>query len=184
LSTSIQSLPLLFTLTYYYLHTIRVQPGLNVFKYVVRGISYSHVGRYRRALLAFRRALQLDPNNALAREGLWSVHRAMDFEQVARDPETLALIDVDMCMERAGALLMSPPSQARLQEAHRLLSLVLGQRPVMQPAIQYWRSVAATHTRNFDEAVAELETLLDPSRYSPEDPHRLAVLLPAWQLAL
>src|SRR5437899_808329 len=101
----------------------------------------------------------------MAREALWSVHRAMDFEQVARDPETLQLIDLDMCLERAGALLISPPNPARLQEAQRLLSLVLGQRPAMQPAIQYWRAVAATHTRNYDQAAAELEVLLDPARY-------------------
>src|SRR5262245_23361696 len=184
LTPNMQPLALLLPAAVYYVYTWRVLPGLRVFKYVVRGISYAHVGRFRPALLAFRRALQLDPNNVMAREALWSVHRAMDFEQVAGDSETLQLIDLDMCLERAGALLMTPPSPARLQEAQRLLSLVLNQRPATQPAVQYWRAIAATHTRDYDRAVAEFEVLLDPTRYSPDDPQRLAVLLLAWQLVL
>src|SRR5262249_48037228 len=55
----------------YWFYTTRVLPGLKVFKHVIRGLSYSRVGRYRPALVKLRRALQLDPKNALAREVLW-----------------------------------------------------------------------------------------------------------------
>ena len=50
----------------YFWYTFYVLRGLRVFKYVLRGISHASVGRYRPALLAFRRALQLDPSNRLA----------------------------------------------------------------------------------------------------------------------
>jgi predicted Zn-dependent protease len=88
-------------------------------------------------------------------------------------------------VERAGSLLLRPgPAPNKLAEAHRLLDLVLSQRPALRPAVAYWRAVALAHEQKLDEAAAELDWLLDPTRHDHGDPHRLAVLLPAWQLAL
>jgi tetratricopeptide (TPR) repeat protein len=169
----------------YVAYTMRILPGLRIFKHVIRGISHAKVGRYRPALLALRRALELDPQNTLARESLWSLHRAMDLTQVMQDPQVRDLIDLDLCLERATSLLLQPkPTPEKLAEAQRLLDLVVTQRPLMRPTIDYWRAVAHTHARQLDEAVAELEQLLDPGSYAPDDPYRRAVLLQAWQLAL
>jgi tetratricopeptide (TPR) repeat protein len=183
--TQFQSLGFFIPVLLYFYYTMSVLPRLRVFKYVVRGYSYAKVGRFRQALLAFRRAVQLDPSDPMAREGLWSVHRAMDFVQLANDPETLALIDFDLCLDRAGSLLLEPsPTSAKLDEAHRLLDLVLNQRPDMKPRVCYWRCVAALHVRDYDRAAAELELVLDPSHWSANDPQRRLALLPAWRLAL
>src|SRR5262245_10717944 len=70
-SQTIRPLGFFLPVILYFWYTFRVLPGLRVFKYVLRGISHAAVGRYRPALLAFRRALQLDPNNRLAREEFW-----------------------------------------------------------------------------------------------------------------
>ena len=104
------SLAVLLPLVLYFFYTIKVLPGLRVLKHAFRGLSYARVGRHRRALQAFRRALQLDPNNRLAREGFWDVHRSLDLDQLANDPQTLALVDLDLCLDRAGTLLLSKPS--------------------------------------------------------------------------
>jgi tetratricopeptide (TPR) repeat protein len=180
-----QSLGLLVPLMIYFWYTTRVLPGLRVFKHALRGYSYSQVGRYRNALLSFRRALQFAPDNSLAREGLWSVHRSMDLSQLADDPETMALVDLDMCLDRVASLLLKPgPTAAKLEEARRLLDLVWGQRPTMGPVVYYWRAVAFTHEHLYDEAAVELRQILDPAAYAPGDPQRRSILLPSWQLAL
>src|SRR5262249_31557327 len=58
----------------YFGYTWRILPQLRVFKHVLRGMSHAGVGRFGPALLAFRRALQLDPTNEIAREEFWKVH--------------------------------------------------------------------------------------------------------------
>ena len=93
----------------------------------------------------------LTAKNKLAAEGLWSVYRAMDLSQLAQDPETLAVVDLDMCLDRAGSLLLQPgPTPEKLQEAHRLLDLVQSQRPQARAAVHYWRAVAFTHARQYN----------------------------------
>lgn len=180
-----RSIAFLLPVLVYFGYTMKVLPGLRVLKHAFRGLSYARVGRYRRALQAFRRALQLDPNNRLAREGFWDVHRSLDLDQLANDPPTLALVDLDLCLQRAGSFLMSPgPTAAQLDEAHRLLDLVLRLQPSMRPSIDYWRAIALTHAHRFEEAAKELEHILDPSHYGPSNPQRHNVLLAAWQLAL
>jgi tetratricopeptide (TPR) repeat protein len=180
-----RSLAFLLPLFVYFGYTMRVLPGLRVLKHAFRGLSYARVGRYRRALQAFRRALQLDPNNRLARDGFWDVHRSLDLDQLAADPQTLALVDLNLCLDRAGSLLLQPgPAAAQLDEAHRLLDLVLRLQPAMRPAVDYWRAVAHTHARQYDEAAIELEHILDPSHYGHGNPQRHNILLSAWQLAL
>jgi tetratricopeptide (TPR) repeat protein len=168
----------------YFFYTMRVLPGLRVLKHAFRGLSYARVGRHRRALVAFRRALQLDPHNRLARDGFWEVHRSLDLEHLAADTQTLALLDLDLCLDRAGGLLLSRPTPAQLDEAQRLLDLVLKLTPERHPQVDYWRAVAHTHARQLDLAAAALERLLDPHHYGADNPQRLAVLLPAWQMAL
>jgi tetratricopeptide (TPR) repeat protein len=180
--TTYQNVAVLIPLILYFLYTVRILPALRVFKHVVRGISHARVGRYRPALLAYRRALQLDPTNALARESLWAMHRGMDIAQVVQDPQTLALVDFDLCLERATSLLLqASPGSEKLQEAHHLLDLVLSQRPALLPQVSYWRAVAHTHARNFDQAAAELDAVIGAGSPSPE---REAILFAAWQLAL
>ncbi|HXG10912.1 MAG TPA: tetratricopeptide repeat protein [Gemmataceae bacterium] len=181
---AVQSLPFLVPVILYFFYTMRVLPGLRVFKHVLRGLSYLRVGRWRLALLSFRRALQLDPNNRLARESFWNFHLQLDFDQLSKDPEMLALVDFNLCLERAGSLLLEAPTPAKLHEAHRLLDLVASQKPALQPAVDYWRAVAATHARQYEQAAGHLVRLLDPSCYGAADEQRRAMLLPAWQLAL
>jgi hypothetical protein len=168
----------------YFAYTRFVLPGLRVFKHVLRGISYATVGQNRPALASFTRALQLDPRNHLAREQLWAVHRRMDFEEIANDPETLALVSFDLCLERVASLLMNPPGPGPLEEAHRLLDLVAKHRPDLRPRCDYWRAVARTHERRYDEAAESLENVIAAKTSAPDSPHRRAVLLEAWQLAL
>jgi tetratricopeptide (TPR) repeat protein len=142
------------------------------------------VGRFRPALLAFRRALSLDPRHGQAREEFWKVHVALDFNQLARDPELLALVDFKLCVERAGTLLMEAPTQKNLSDALRLLDMVLSLKPALRPAVDYWRAVALTHERKIDQAADLLANLLDPDKHARGDAYRRSVLMQAWQLAL
>ncbi|HEV3080560.1 MAG TPA: tetratricopeptide repeat protein [Gemmataceae bacterium] len=180
-----QSLGFIIPLMLYVWYTTQVLPRLRVFKHSLRGFSFAQIGRHRQAIQSFRRALQFDAGNTLAREGLWSVHRALDLNKLASDPETMAVVDLDMCLERARALLMqSGPAAEKVQEAQRLLNLVLKQRPETRATVYYWRAVGYTHARLYDEAAAELRGVLDPSTYLPNDEARREILLSAWQLAL
>jgi tetratricopeptide (TPR) repeat protein len=181
----IQSLAFILPVALYFGYTLRVLPGLRVLKHAFRGLTYLRVGRHRRALQAFRRALQLDPNNRLARDGFWDVHRSLDLEELAHDPQTLALVDLHLCLERAGSLLVQGrPQPAQLEEAQRLLELVEHVAPRLRPPIDYWRAVALTHGRHYDQAAAALEHVLDPTHYGSDNRERQAILLPAWQLGL
>src|SRR5262249_61469383 len=101
------------------------------------------------------------------------------------DRRPVAGVAFALCGGRAGQLpLEAGPSAAQPDEAHKLLALVSSQRPAMQPAVLYWRAVAHTHARQFDQAAADMARLLDPAGYAPHDPHPRSALLPAWQLAL
>ncbi|MCI0458915.1 MAG: tetratricopeptide repeat protein [Gemmataceae bacterium] len=169
----------------YVVYSRRILPGLRVFKHVLRGISYANVGRWRPALISLNRAVQLDPNNALARETLWSVHRQMDLTQVVNDPDTLAQVNFELCLERvAWLLLQSHVTPEYLSEAHRLLDLVAGQRPLMRPRCDYWSAVAFCHQRHYDRAAEALESVLASKSSEPDNPHRRLILVEAWQLAL
>lgn len=174
-------LPLLLYLFY----TLRVMTALRVLKHTLRGMSYFKLGRFEEALTAYRKALALDPKNRWAREGQWLVHRHLDPDRMAGDASLMALVDPDLCLNRARDLLLEPrPSAEMLTEAHKLLELAERQRPAVRAAAQYWRAVAHTHAREFDQAEAILRELLDDSAWEAQDSYRQAVLLPAWQLAL
>ncbi len=174
----------LLPLVFFFGYTLYVLPGLRVLKHAFRGLGHARAGKFRRAMQSFRRALQLDPNNALARAGFWEVHRSLDLDELVKDPQSMALLDLDLCLDRAGTLLLSKPNPAQLDEALRLLNLVLALKPERQPQVDYWRAVAAVHSHQVNEAARLLEGLLDPTHYGPDNPSRLAVLLSAWQLAL
>src|SRR5262249_25988688 len=162
-------------------YTIRVLPGLRVFKHVVRGVSHSNIGRFRPALEAFHQALKLDPQSSLARESMARLHRTLDLDQMKQDEQTLALLDFDFCMERVKSLLFEPgPSPEKLEEAHHLLDLVLSQRPALRPTVDYWRAVAHTHARQYDQAAGDLERILEGKVYSADDANRQAILFEAW----
>jgi tetratricopeptide (TPR) repeat protein len=167
----------------YFVYTRRILPGLRVFKHVLRGMSYANVGRYRWALVSLGRALELAPDHPLARQHLWKLHQEMDLDQLLKDPETLAVVNYELCLERvAWLLLLDRPKPAHLEEAHKLLDLVESQRPALLPRCLYWRAVAFTHQKEFDKAAAALESILVAP--AEDTPQRRAVLLPAWQLAL
>jgi tetratricopeptide (TPR) repeat protein len=178
-------LALLIPLALYFGYTLRILPGVRVLKHAFRGLSYSRVGNHRRALQSFRRALQLDSTNKLAREGFWEVHRNLDLDQLMKDDQLLTLVDLDLCLDRAGTLLIhGKPTPAQLDEAQRLLALVLTLQPNRRPQVDYWQCVAHTHAQDYHEASTCLERLLDPARYGADNPQRLNVLVAAWQLAL
>jgi tetratricopeptide (TPR) repeat protein len=178
------SLAILLPVLLFFGYTLRVLPGLRVLKHAFRGLGHARAGKFRRAMQCFRRALQLDPNNRIARSGFWEVHRSLDLDEVVKDPQTMAILDLDLCLDRAGSLLLSKPGPAQLDEAQRLLQLVLTLKPERHPQVDYWRAVAFVHARDADQAAALLEHLLDPAHYGHDNPARLAVLLSAWQLAL
>lgn len=185
LTPNLRTIPLLLPLALFYVYTARILPRLRVFKHAMRGHSYANVGQYRQALLAFRRAVELEPNNKLAREGIWSVHRSMDVSQIARDPEMLALVDVNVCLQRAASLLVQgKPPTAKALEANHLLDLVLSQQPGKKPIVHYWRAVGHLHQAAHDRAAEELNAVLDPKDYSAKDADRRSILFQAWQLAL
>jgi tetratricopeptide (TPR) repeat protein len=185
IEAGLQSLAFVVPLFAYFLYTWRVLPRLRVFKHVVRGFSYAEVGRYGPSLLAFRKALEFDPKNKLAQEGTWEVHQKLDVDKLGLDPQLLALVDFDRCIERISTLLLGGrPTPARLGEAQRLMGMVLSQRPQLRPKVGYWRAVALTHAGDLDGAAAELEAILSGKDYAPGDPQRQAILLQAWQLAL
>src|SRR5258707_5004733 len=121
----------------------------------------------------------------MAREGIWNVDRDLDLPELLKDPQTLELVDLDLCLERVASLLVeASPGEAKLTEADRLLDLIANQRPALRPKVDYWRAVARTHARQYEQAAEELAHVLDPAAWSHEDAERRAVLLPAWQLAL
>jgi tetratricopeptide (TPR) repeat protein len=183
-NTQFRSLFFVLSVMFYVAYIMRVMPSLRVFKHALRGLSHLRVGRYAPALRAYRRALQLDPNSQLAREGFWRVHRTLNLDHLADDPQTLSLVDFDLCLDRAGSLLLEPPAPDKLDEANRLLDLVASQRPDLEPIVDYWRAVAQMHARRPEEAAGRLERVLDPDIYGKDQSPRRSILLRAWQLAL
>jgi tetratricopeptide (TPR) repeat protein len=172
----------------YLLYTTRMLPQLRLFKHILRGLSHLGAGRHRQALQVFRRAVELDPKNKRARDGLWAVHRSIDLPQAAKDPSLANLIDAGMCLDRAGSLLIeAKPTPEQIQEADNLLDFVLNQRPQQRPSVLYWRSIIHLKTDKLDEAQQELTEILEPPAEDVDprvEADRETILLRAWQLAL
>lgn len=180
----LRSLAVVVPLLLYYTYTKYVLPGLRVFKHALRGLSYREIGEVDRALLSLGRALELDPNHALAREQLWELHREFDYDRIKENPTVLKLVNYPLCLDRVATLLLADtPSAGSIDEARRLMRLIAEQRPDLEPACWYWSAVAACHAREFDVAEANLSKLV--SGDAPADPRgRRKVLYPAWRLAL
>lgn len=175
-----------FPLMLYLFYTMRYLQRLRSFKHVLRGMSHVRLGQVRPALLSFRRALQLSPDDRLAREQFWRLHQDLN-PQILQDPDVLQLVDFNLCLNHAGELLLagSPPAPLRIDEALKLLSLVAEQRPAALPAVHYWRAVAYTHRQDYDQAERALRAVLEDHAPPPEQqPYRQPFLVPAWQLAL
>jgi tetratricopeptide (TPR) repeat protein len=169
----------------YFVYATKWLPGLRVFKHTLRGYGHLHVGRIRDALAAFRRARQINPKSQLATDGLWELHKRVDIQSLANDPEALALLDYGFCLDRAGQLLIGSgtPTAAARAEADRMLELIAVQKPEMAGRVDYLHAVSLTHAKHFDAAADLLRKLLDPE--SPYDGrYRKPVLFPAWDLAL
>ncbi len=167
----------------YYLYTRHVLPILRVAKHALRGMSYRQVGNTQAALVSLGRALQLDPQHTLARQQLWEIHRELDVGQLAGNPEIIPLLNFNLCLERVSQLLLQDgPRPEQVQEAHHLLDLIVSQQPVMRPCAAYWRAVARTHQKQYDEAANELGSILKLPQQ--DTPYRQAIHFPAWQLAL
>ncbi len=167
----------------YVIYSIRILRPLRVFKHALRGIGHMQVGRTKDALVAFNRALELNPKHPLARHGMVRLHRGVELGQL--DAETRALLNPNLVVsEAANMLLAGTPSPHQLKEATDLLSFVEEQWPQLKPTTDYYKAVADTHGRRLDSAVERLTSLLDPEAWPAGDRHRESILFEAWQLAL
>jgi len=180
----LRTLGFLAPIVLFFVYTMRILPALRILKHVFRGMSFAKLGQQKNALMAFKRALQLDPQNNLARNNYWKLHADLDPIKLETDPETMALVDCDLCLDRVESLLVSgKPSDDKVAEALRLLSLVEKLKPSLNDGTRYWRAVLALHDKNFVGAAAILIKNLNNYHVSEE---QLAgkYLYPSWSLAL
>lgn len=182
-SSLFKSIVLVIPPALYYLYTRHVLPVLRVSKHALRGMSYRQVGNTRAALVSLGRALQLDPQHTLARQQLWEIHRELDVSELAGQPDIIPLLNFNLCLERVSQLLLRDrPAPEQIREAHHLLDLIVAQQPLMLPCAHYWRAVARTHEKQYDDAADELGRVLKLPQQ--DTPFRQAIHFPAWQLAL
>ena len=180
----LRTLGFLAPIVLFFVYTMRILPALRILKHVFRGMSFAKLGQQKNALMAFKRALQLDPQNNLARNNYWKLHADLDPIKLETDPETMALVDCDLCLDRVESLLVSgKPSDDKVAEALRLLSLVEKLKPSLNDGTRYWRAVLALHDKNFVGAAAILLKNLNNYHISEE---QLAgkYLYASWSLAL
>ena len=163
-------------------YVIFVLPNLRVFKHTLRGFTYMEVGKTRRSLLAFRRAMELDPHNALAHQGMDALHSNIEVERI--DDVTKTLLDPNRCLDHARRLLAKSPSADQMKKALHLLDLVEKLWPKLISHVIYHRAVAAIHMRDLDTASNLLNDLLTTDAWFPDDPARKTILFDAWQLVL
>jgi tetratricopeptide (TPR) repeat protein len=172
----------LVPLTVFFMYTTRVMPSLRVFKHALRGMSYRHMGQTKLALISLGRALQLAPDNPLARQQLWDIHRDLNFAELKNQPEIVPFLNFNFCLGRISQVLQTKPDAADLVEVRKMLDIIAQEQPDMLPICSYWRAVACLHERHFDEAARQLNSILQlPQYYTPQ---RQGIHYAAWQLAL
>lgn len=176
--------PFLIPMTLYFVYATRILPGLRVFKHILRGFSYMNLGRLAIAIRFFRRALELNPDSQLAREGQVRLHNNLTLSKLENDKELEAELDFGLCLDRAQALLMVPPTPQTRVEADKFLDLVTQKKPVYSPRIDYLRIVSQIHAKDYDAAAETLSRLLSPETPGYHVGLRKEVLFDAWFLAL
>lgn len=180
----LRTLGFLAPIALFFVYTMRILPALRILKHVFRGMSFAKLGQQKNALMAFKRALQLDPQNNLARNNYWKLHANLDPVNLETDPETMALVDCQLCLDRVESLLIAgKPNEEKRAEALRLLSLVEKLKPSLDEGSRYWRTVLALHDGSHVEAAALLHKNLGNHHVSEE---QLAgkYLYASWSLAL
>ena len=178
------ALPFLAPMTIYFVYAVRVLPGLRVFKHVLRGFSYMNLGRLALAIRFFRRAQELNPNSQLANEGLVHLHNTLTLSKLENDKELEAQLDFSLCLDRASALLMVPPTDTARVEAEKFLDLVMQRKPAYSARVDYLRVVSLVHAKQYEGAAEALSRLLSPESPGYHAGVRRGVLFDAWLLAL
>lgn len=180
----LRTLGFLAPIALFFVYTMRILPALRILKHVFRGMSFAKLGLQKNALMAFKRALQLDPQNNLARNNYWKLHADLDVIKLETDPDTMALVDCDLCIGRIESLLVAgKPTDEKVAEALRLLSLVEKLKPSLDYSTRYWRAVLALHDKNFVGASALLLKNLN-NYHVPENQSAGKYLYASWSLAL
>lgn len=178
------AMPFIAPMALYFVYATRFLPGLRVFKHVLRGFSYLNLGRLALAIRFFRRALELNPNSALANEGLVTLHNGLTLSKLDKDPDLVESLDFGLCLDRAHALLMRPPTAEGRTEAERFLNLVTEKKPAYLARIDYLRVLSLVHAKSYDAAAETLSRLLNPETPGYHTGLRRAVLFDSWFLAL
>jgi tetratricopeptide (TPR) repeat protein len=178
------SAPFLIPLALYYVYGTRVMPGLRSYKYVLRGFSYMNAGRLAPALRLFRRAQDLSPDSELANAGMLQLHNNLTLSKLEGDPDLIEALDFGLCLDRAAALLMIPPTQQARDEAEKFLALVEKNKPVYSARIDYLHAISFIHAKQYDAAAATLSRFLDPETPGYHTGLRKQVYFDALSLAL
>lgn len=177
----------LLPVTIYFVYATRVLPGLRVFKHTLRGFSYMNLGRLVLALQFFNRALELDPNNQLAQQGLITLHNNLTLSQIDSDPRLIEALDFTICLDRATTLIMpagSVPTPEQRAEGERFLQLVEQRAPAYLARVEYLRVISHMHAKQYDHAADALSRLLNPETPGYHQGARRGVLFDAWDVAL
>ncbi len=178
------AVPFLFPMVLYFVYATRVLPGLRVFKHVLRGFSYMHLGQLALAIRFFRRALELNPASELAIEGMHRLHDNLTLSTLNRHPDLVDELDFRLCLDRANVLLMTPPTPQARDEADRFLNLVEQKKPVYLARVDYLRVISLIHAKQYDSAADALGRLLSPETPDYHPTVRNTVLFDAWSLAI
>ncbi|MBI1830439.1 MAG: hypothetical protein HYR84_03200 [Planctomycetes bacterium] len=182
LSPAVGGAVVLLPLGIYFVYSTKFMPAIRVFKHSLRGMSYRQMGQTKMALIHLSRALQLDPENELAREQMWMLHRDLDFNELHAQPDLVQFLHFDFCMERISQMLQTKPTEEQLRESFKMLDLVTKEQPALAPICAYWRAVAFLHQKNDEDAARELESILKLPQYQTQA--RQAVHYSAWYLAM
>jgi tetratricopeptide (TPR) repeat protein len=154
--------PFVIPVALYYVYATFILPDLRVFKHVLRGFSYLNVGRLAPAIRFFRRAQELNPQSELANAGMLRLHNNLSLSKLGNDTDLLESLDYGMCLDRASALLMIPPTPEAREEAEKFLALVEKNKPVYSARIDYLRAVSFVHAKQYDSAAETLARFLNP----------------------